>query len=111
VIFTLWAFPFSLEDDAPLFVDANGVEPIEVSGEGFEIVAGWVNEVLEFGREMDGGELDFSTGLDIAREPAGVFAFEDLGGGFVCEAFDHLGTIPDSVLFAIQEIPVWVFSA
>ena len=73
---------FPTENDAPLFVDADGVESFEVSGEGFEVVACGVCEVLEFGGEVDGGKLDFGTGLDFTGELAGELAFENLGSGF-----------------------------
>ena len=74
---------FPTECNAPLFVDADGVESFEVSGEGFEIVACGIGEVLEFGGEMDGGELDFGTGLDFPGGLAGELTFENLSSGFV----------------------------
>jgi len=86
---------FPTEDDAPLFVDADGVESFEVSGEGFKVVACGVGEVLEFGCEVDCSELDFGTGLAVARELTGEFALKDLSGGFVCKTFDHQDKIPD----------------
>ena len=55
---------------------------------------------------MNSGELHFSTSLDIAGKPAGVFAFEDLSGGFVSKGFDHLRKIPDSVFLAKEEMVV-----
>lgn len=61
---------FPTEGDAPLFVDADGVESFEVSGEGFEVVACGMGEVLEFGGEVNGGELDLGTGLDLPWELA-----------------------------------------
>jgi len=74
---------FPTENDAPLFVDADGVESFEVSGEGFEVVACGVCEVLELGGEVDGGKLEFGTGLDFTGELAGELAFENLGSGFI----------------------------
>ena len=42
-----------------------------------------MGEVLEFGGEVDGGELDFGSGLDFPMALAGELAFEDLGSGFI----------------------------
>ena len=74
---------FPAKGDAPLFVDADGVESFEISSEGFEVVASGMAEVLEFGGDVDGDEFDFGTGLDFTGELTGEFTFKDLGSGFV----------------------------
>ncbi len=35
------------EDQAPLLIDSNAPETLEIAGEGFEPVAGWDSQILQ----------------------------------------------------------------
>ena len=68
---------FPLEDDAPLSVDADAPESLEIAGEGFETIGRWLAELIDGDDAVNLTELHQGTWLDVAREFSGRFPEEN----------------------------------
>ena len=73
---------FPLEDDAPLLVDADAPESLEIAGEGFEAIGGWLAELIDGDNPVNLAEFHQSPWLDVAGEFPRQFSEEDFGGFF-----------------------------
>jgi len=83
------AVSFPAEDDAPLVVDADGMEAFQVPTERFETVPWWVAKVFEGFGFMDGDELVIGAFLNFAGKFAGKLQIENHFARFVSEAQNH----------------------
>ena len=57
-------FPFPSENDAPLFVDSNGMKSGELALQKLQVVTGWLTKVFDGFRFMDSNEFMIGTFLD-----------------------------------------------
>ena len=62
------AAAFPLEDDAPLLVDADAPESLEIAGEGFEAIGRWLAELIDGDNPVNLAEFHQSPWLDVAGE-------------------------------------------
>ena len=81
--------PFPSEDDAPLFVDTDGMESGELAFHKLQAVAGGLPKVFEIYRFMDGNELVICTLLDCRGDFARKRQVENFLTLFVSEADNH----------------------
>jgi hypothetical protein len=85
------------KDDAPLLVDADGMEACQVTGKGLEAIAGRHSEVLQGNSSVQSVELSQGNGSDIGRDGAKArraIAVEESLCGRISEGDDHpSGTI------------------
>jgi hypothetical protein len=80
---------FPTEDDAPLLVDADGMEAVQVPAERFKAVSWRITEVIEGFGFMDGDELVIGAFLNFAGKFAGKLQIENLRALFVSQAQNH----------------------
>ena len=83
---------FERKDDAELVVHADGVLPLELSFESFEVIAWRGAEVEQRGRGVEGVELAKHDRPDRFGDRSSgprVHAIEDVFGGLVGEVRDH----------------------
>lgn len=81
---------FPAEDDAPLLVDADAPESLEIARKWFEAVGRRLAELVDGNDPVKLTESHERPWLNIAREFPGVFAMKDFGGFLTDEVLDHL---------------------
>ena len=81
---------FPPEDNAPLLVDADTPESLEIAGERFEAVGRWLVELVDGNDPVKLTKSHERPWLNIAREFPGVFPMEDFRGFLAGEVLDHL---------------------
>jgi hypothetical protein len=87
------AISFPVENDAPLVIDADGMEAIQLPPESLQAVPWRVAEVIEGVGFMDGDELVIGTFLNFARKFTGELQMKNLFTLFVPEAQNHGGKL------------------
>ena len=73
---------FPLEDDAPLLVDADAPESLEISSEGFEAIGRGLAELIDGDNLVNLSEFHQGTWLDVAGKFSGRVSEENFGGFF-----------------------------
>lgn len=69
---------FPAENDAPLLVDADGMEPLTIPTKGLQAVPGRIAQMINGFSFMDGDEFVECTLLNLAGQFAGIFQSENL---------------------------------
>jgi hypothetical protein len=78
-----------LETDAPLAIDPDAVLAFAVAFEHFKFVAGRNHQIFQPNSRIEQSQLGQGRLLDIAWQPARVFAIPDLFGFTVAKTCDH----------------------
>ena len=84
---------FPAENDAPLLVDSDAPESLEIAREGFEAVGRWLAELVDGNDPVKLTESHEGPWLNIAWEFPGVFPMKNFGGFFAGEMLNHLCVI------------------